>query len=119
MWTETIRRYRQVHIHVDRNHTWVQTGAYSCGQKPYVGTDRCIFMWIETIRWYRQVHIRVNIKDTLIETGYIRADSKYTVIETGAYSCGDTRVQTGVYMCGNNRYSDGDRCTFVWIDKIG
>ena len=75
-------------------------------------------MWTETIRWYRQVHIRVNIKDTLIETGYIRADSKYTVIETGVYSCGDTRVQTGVYMCGNNRYSDGDRCTFVWIDKI-
>jgi hypothetical protein len=85
MWTETIRGYSQVHIHVDRNHTWVQTGAYSCGQKPYVGTDRCIFMWIETIRWYRQVHIRVNIKDTLIETGYIRADSKYTVIEAAGF----------------------------------
>jgi ribosomal protein S16 len=92
LWTETIRGYkqvhihvdrnhpwvqtgaysyeqkpyvgRQVHIHVDRNHTWVQTGAYSCGQKPYMGTDRCIFMWIETIRGYRQVHIHVDRNHT-------------------------------------------------------
>ena len=64
MWIETIRGYRQMHIHVDRNHTWVQTGAYSCGQKPYVGTDRCIFMWIETISGYRQVHIHVDRNHT-------------------------------------------------------
>jgi hypothetical protein len=74
MWTETKRGYRQVHIHVDRNHTWVQTGAYSCGQKPYMGTDRCIFMWTETIRGYRQVHIHV--------------DRNHTWVQTGAYSCG-------------------------------
>lgn len=48
----------------------------------------------------------------------ICANGTDTFTETGAYFCGDTRVQTGVYtcMCGNN--SDGDRCTFVWIDKI-
>jgi ribosomal protein S16 len=88
MWTETKRGYRQVHIHVDRNHTWVQTGAYSCeqkpywvhtgayscGQKPYMGTDRCIFMWTETIRGYRQVHIHV--------------DRNHTWVQTGAYLCG-------------------------------
>jgi ribosomal protein S16 len=59
MWTETKRGYRQVHIHVDRNHTWVQTGAYSCEQKPCVG---------------RQVHIHV--------------DRNHTWVQTGAYSCG-------------------------------